>query len=267
MNIPPRHGYLGWALLWVLLPCLPIVILCALLFSDVYALAGFLQLLAFVTILVSGCLDIVALLQSVSAFTREFASGRLDLLRLTLLHEWSLVWAKHALALMRTRRFTLLVVGVRLSLLIGVMLYSVAQLPPGVRSTTAMLIQAFFVSLIFLIYLIEPFWRAEAMTALGIYLSAQNRSTSSTLLLAGFSLGAVWLGSLMVVGVASAGLALMASLLLSTLGYISFEGAMFLGLWFNLFFLVLLGSAIYGFYHLLERWCLRGAQRALKSAE
>ena len=64
-----------------------------------------------------------------------------------------------------------------------------------------------------------------------------------------------------------AGLALMASLLLSNIGYSSLDGALLFGLWFNLFFLLLLGSAIYGFYHLIERWCLRGALRRLKAFE
>ena len=40
-----------------------------------------------------------------------------------------------------------------------------------------------------------------------------------------------------------------------------------LGMWFNFLFLVLLCSAIYGFYHLIQRWCLRSALHRLRSID
>lgn len=262
---PPKHVWL-WMALWLSAPALIVFLVCAAFAADMYTLSAVAQIVFAVVILYGVYVDIACLLSSITSLNREVAQVKMDLLRLTPLHEAGIIAAKHGLSLARTRRLTLIMVGARLGLLAATLLYS--DLVYGVQGNWgAVIAQLGFVVLIFVIFLLEPFWRNEMMTALGIYVSSLNRSTTSTLLTTGFALGVVWLIGLMTVGVASAGLALMASLLLSNIGYSSLDGALLFGLWFNLFFLVLLGSAIYGFYHLIERWCLRAALRRLKAVE
>jgi len=260
---PPRRYWL-WTGLWLLLPALVVFLLCLSFAANPRALSGIAQLVLAGVLLYGVYVDIACLLNSMNALNREIGQAKMDLLRLTPLHEAGIIAAKHGLSLVRTRRLTLVMVGARFGLLAAILYFS--DLIFGVWGNwAAMLVQLAFLFLIFAIFLLEPFWRNEMMTALGIYVSSLNRSTTSTLLTAGFALGIVWLVGLMTVGIASAGLALMASLLLSNMGYSSLDGALLFGMWFNLFFMVLLGSAIYGFYHLIERWSLRRALQRLKT--
>lgn len=264
-NKPPKRVWL-WMILWLSVPALIVFLVCAAFASDMLSLSAVAQIVLAVVLLYGVYVDIACLLSAIHSLNREVAQVKMDLLRLTPLHEAGIIAAKHGLSLARTRRLTLIMVGARLGLLSATLLDS-AQMYDVMGNWGAIIAQLGFVLLIFIVFLLEPFWRNEMMTALGIYVSSLNRTTMSSLLTAGFALGVVWLIGLMTVGVASAGLALMASLLLSNIGYSSLDGALLFGLWFNLFFLVLLASAIYGFYHLIERWCLRGALRRLKAVE
>lgn len=262
---PSGRFWLSTAL-WFLVPAAAVLLVCLAFASNPRAVSGIGQLVLAAILLYGVYVDIACLLTSMNALNREVGQAKLDLLRLTPLHEAGIIAAKHGLSLVRTRRSTLMMAGARFGLLAAVLYFSDLFLGAW-GNWGAMLVQLAFVALIFAVFLLEPFWRNEMITALGLYVSSLNRSTTSTLLTAGFALGIVWLVGLMTVGVASAGLALMASLLLSNMGYSSLDGALLFGIWFNLFFMVLLGSAIYGFYHLVERWCLRRALQRLKSFE
>ncbi len=261
---PPRR-YALWSLLWLVLPIVVIVGVSLLLMRDWRTFSGLVQFMLAGVFLFGAYLDVASLLSSVNSVSRDFAQVKMDLLRLTPLHEAGIIAAKHALSLVRTRRLTLVLVGARVGVLAAAVMSDATLL--GVGQLLSAGLQLGLVALIFLVFVLEPFWRNEMITSLGIYVAALNRSSLSLLLTAGFSMGVVWVLSLMIVGVASFGLGLMASLLLSNVGYSSLDGSLLFGLWFNMFFLVLLASAIYGFYHLLERWCLRAALRCLKRAE
>jgi hypothetical protein len=266
---PVRFWRFLWA--WIVIPAALFVCVALLLAVVVnsFVLRSSLPILLLAILGFGLYCDISALLASINTLNRDFVTGRMDLLRLAPLTDAGLIAAKHALTLLRTRRITLMLVSLRLGLMGSALVYEYFW--GGIWFSGANLVvaglQLGLVLVIAFIFAVEPFWRVEMMTALGIYLSSLNRSQNSTLLLAGFSLGIVGLFSLMIVGMAGGGLMLMASLLLSNIGYSSFDASLMFGLWFNVFFLVLLSSAIFGFYHIIERWCLRHTFSRLRKAQ
>jgi hypothetical protein len=163
-----------------------------------------LYLFVFISIPVSGLLDFAALLLSLNSVTGDMVAGRWDLLRLTTLSTEGMVAAKHAISQTRCWRPMLMLVGTRLGIIaLVVLLLLLAAVAYGGTIQIRRLedIYYFFcIVVLCAVYVIEPYWRMKAMTAVGVAISALNRSTTSAMLGAFGSLIGMWILQVLVVG-------------------------------------------------------------------
>ena len=205
--------------------------------------------------LVGIVLDFMCMSASADAINSDVANGRWDLLRLTALNEQGILSAKHAISQLRCWRTILVMFGLRLGVsIVGLLLVFVPSLRYA-NFDAYSVVMLLIIGLMLAVYVLEPFWRARALTALGIYVSSLNRSSSGTFLTAFFALFIVWLLQSAVIGAAMFGVTWIAiGLSTATTAYVY---SLVFALCFNGIWLAILCSAIYGFYHLLEQWSLR----------
>lgn len=225
-----------------------------LVYTSIWGSEIYLVLLA-LTFFIGIVLDFMCMSASVDSINSDVASGRWDLLRLTALNEQGILTAKHAVSQLRCWRTVLVMFGLRLGVAIITLIFLVLPYLNNVSVDGYFFVTLFIVGLMLAVYVLEPFWRARALTAVGIFVSSLNRSTSATFLTAFFSLFIVWLLQSAVIGAAMFGITWIAlGLASASSGYMaSFLFSLcFTGVW-----LAILCSAIYGFYHLLEQWALR----------
>lgn len=218
------------------------------------------------SLLSGGLLDFSCLAASVGAISREISTGRWDLLRLTALNDSGLVHAKHAAAQARAWPRLMVIIGVRVALaVIGMVmvvgrqaetLNTIASVDFASERYVAMATTIVFTGLLATLYVIEPFWRVQAMTAFGVFISVRERHAPSALLSAFFGTLGIWLLQSIVFGAV-----LMGSGFLITFAVfqLSFSSALYFAICYNGVMICVFISAIYGFYHLIERWSLRRA--------
>lgn len=215
-------------------------------------------LMLMLSLLGGGVLDFISLFTSVSAISHEITSGRWDLLRLTALNDQGLVAAKQAAAQVRVWPRLMAFVGMRLALIVVGFLLLLRSFNLDV--SREQVLNSLFTSLalivLALIYLAEPFWRVQAMTALGILMSVRERHAATSLLWSGFSLLAIWLLQALVVGTVAIAVVL---LLVVSFSLLEGGGAHLLAVCYDSVMLAVFLSAIYGYNHLLERWSMRRA--------
>lgn len=172
-----------------------------------------LSITAFVSIAGAVLLDFICMVTSLNSIGMEFTRGRWDLLRLTPLRPDAIIGAKHVITQIRSWRAFMALLGAR----IATVLLALAQafVLPAVFDYYNPLadLGEFFVTEPFLstfvlvniviftvVYLIEPFWRMRAMTALGISLSARFRNLTTASLVALAAIGLVWLSQVVIMG-------------------------------------------------------------------
>jgi hypothetical protein len=146
-------------------------------------------------------LDFAAIVASVNGFSREVIAGRWDLLRLTPYTAGELLAVKHSAARLRVWRMTMLVSVIRLVVMILFLLttafnsvlygylFNIGELWAYLPALPAVLA-----------YLVEPIWRAQVMTLLGLMISIQVRNALSLTLAAVGAVLAFWVFQLLILG-------------------------------------------------------------------
>ena len=243
---------------------------------DSYALAS-VNLIAFASIFLDIILDFICLQGAAKTISGEIAAGRWDLLRLTALSESGIVRAKHAGVRLRVWRATLIVASVRVSTISLLLLGGL--IVPFILFGRGPLADNFFSGLIYepvvtilalvvvavtgVVYVVEPFWRARAMTALGMVLSAYIQSVPMALLAGLGVIFAVWLLQIIIVIALVLGLGIGLGTVFSPLMIGS--SALAVGLYL-LISCVITAVTIYGFYSLVQTWSLRRVWNRIQNA-
>ncbi|MBE2270022.1 MAG: hypothetical protein IAE80_17425 [Anaerolinea sp.] len=143
-------------------------------------------------------LDFVAVSASLGTISSDFTENRADLIRLTLIRPTQIVAAKRELARVRVFRMTARIMWLRLWIVV-MALAALAYLYFENMQNTAPVTPEVFIGtgLIILLtcatYIIEPYWRAQAITAAGVAVSARTRHGISATLNGGFTLIAFWI--------------------------------------------------------------------------
>ncbi len=158
-------------------------------------------LLFAVSILIDGFLDFACMVASVNGFSGEVIAGRWDLLRMTPLKAEEIIAVKHAAARIRVWRMTNVVFAIRLSwALLGLMTWWLNFGNRGEHLRLEHLFFYFTVLFVVMVYLMEPFWRAEVVTAIGLIISSRVRNGLSLSLSAIGAVMAFWIFQIVVIG-------------------------------------------------------------------
>jgi len=223
-------------------------------------------LLIFAAIGVNLILDFASTLSAVSSISGEIVAGRWDLLRLTALREEGIVNAKHAAAQVRAWRVMAVTVSSRLSIiLLGAFVFPFVPLimlgdssffsglgetfmrdPFGTLFAFAILITTL------IIYVVEPYWRMRAMTALGMVISSYVLNAPLAMLASLGAIFAVWLAQAVILAMLVFGL----GFLLSPTIFLYSASSTF-GFLYILIAAGVTAATIYGFYTLVQNWSLR----------
>ncbi len=227
------------------------------------ASADFTLLLLAVSLLAALALDYTSMSAALRSINSEVVSGRWDLLRLTALSGAQIVAAKHGAAQVRVWRVMALIVGlqivVSLTIICGVLLLLIrdqflAYFVPS-ELATAVTGQLMLVAGC-IVFVIEPFWRMRAVTALGVAISARAHHPTSAVLSATGAVAALWLTQ----GLVALALAFGVTTLVLPLAVLemTFNALVFCA---PLIFLVVSSATVYGFYSVVQTWSLRRAER------
>lgn len=211
-------------------------------------------------------LDFSSMLAALSAISGEKLAGRWDLLRLTALREEGIVNAKHAVAQVQAWRAMAVTVSTRVAtIILGLIIFpflplfllgddgffsslrdSLIQEPFGTLFGFAVIV------LTLTVYIIEPYWRMKAMTALGMVISSYILNTPLATLAGIGAIFAVWLVQIVIAAMLVFGL----GFLISPTIFLYSSSAAF-GLIFVLIAAAITAATIYGFYSLVQIWSLR----------
>lgn len=228
-------------------------------------------------VLLDAILDFVCLQGAVKTISGEVTAGRWDLLRLTALSDRGIVRAKHAGARLRVWRATMIVASVRAAA-VNLLLFNVLILPYlvfGENSSAAGLIDSLIsdpfgtlltfagIGITFVVYIVEPFWRAQAMTALGMVLSAYIQSVPLALLAGLGVILAVWLVQVIIVIALVVGLGIGLGAVFSPL---LFGSSLFVFALYLMVACLVTALTIYGFYMLVQTWSLRRVWNRIQNA-
>ncbi|MDX2139829.1 MAG: hypothetical protein SF123_17215 [Chloroflexota bacterium] len=223
--------------------------------------SNILSLFLFLSIPLGALLDFVAMLLSFNSITGDMVAGRWDLLRLTSLSTEGMIAAKHAISQTRCWRPMLMLVGTRLGILAlgGILLMLAAySYGGGIQLRRLEEFYTFFCIIVLCaVYVIEPYWRMKAMTAVGVAISALNRSTTSAMLGAFGSLVGAWILQVLVVGVS---MYVTSRLMFNS----SFSGTIVVMCNITLLIAVFIGT-LYGFFRFTEQRALERALARLRN--
>lgn len=212
-------------------------------------------------------LDVASVLASVNTINRERENGHWSLIRLTNLNRLTVMQAKHALAQESTVRVLVLVINLRIALVVLFGLFSVFVELPFEQQTNLELFQQalaedraetlFGIATLFVflsIYIVEPIWRMQAVTAIGTAISARIANATQSLLGGLASIAFMWI---------SQGMLIMAFLtLLFIVGRRVSVPNPIMGWVVTLSIVGLIGILIFAYYRLVAGWGLRRAVRA-----
>lgn len=184
-------------LMFLLVTCIAMVI-AYLAVRDVYPVdeilvVGFFTLLAIValTYYTEFIIDIASLGFSIGLVNREVIANRLDLLRLAVGDESSVVRAKHGVAVVRTWRLAVVWIVMRIMVLLILLIFACLFLyivwmteVPVLSAWQPALGWAIVGIFVLPFVLIEPVWRLRLLSALGVAISARVHSRTSSVLAA-----------------------------------------------------------------------------------
>ena len=207
------------------------------------------------SVLAGLAVDFRAMTAGVPVISSEITSGRYELIRLTTVSPVQVIVSKYALARVRAWRITARVMWARALLaVLGLALLVWLWFSTGVGATPFDLLYAGGLLLVgacaAVVFVIEPYWRMKAITALGVALSARVINGVSATLASALALLAFWFVQLV-------GVVALTFLLSSTLIFIAFGGVVLLVL--VPLALGVLGAVVYGFYSMIQRISLRHA--------
>lgn len=223
-------------------------------------------LLVFASIGVNLLLDFASTFSGLKSINSEVSAGRWDLLRLTALREEGIVNAKHAAAQVRAWRMMAVTVSIRgVSIILGLFIFAIVPLLvlrdgsffTGVgqtllREPLGTLLAFITLVLTLVVYVVEPYWRIKAMTALGMVVSSYVLNTPLATLAGVGAIFAVWLAQIIIVAMLVFGL----GFLLSPTIFL-FSSNVAFSILYGLVAAVITAATIYGFYTLLQNWGLR----------
>lgn len=217
-------------------------------------------------------LDFSSLTAGMNAINRDMVAGRWDLLRLTMLPERQILMAKHSITQVRAWGMVVWISGMRsLSLLILLGLAFVDPPYPGARSPVESVLRAFIdepiLSLLValgtlgfvIVYLLEPFWRFQSMTAMALSVSAGRNPTNSILMGLGAILG-VWISQAVIAVALGYAMFLVAQFISFILRpayyYDNYELMNFIGIFGAMIACFVAGAVIFTYYSILQRFNL-----------
>jgi hypothetical protein len=221
------------------------------------------RLIVAFSLILSLLLDYRCMTTAVGSINGEIAARRWDLLRLTALENPQIVAAKYGATQVRVWRLMVLIIGSRLaaaltfglSMFLDVLTgYGWNTQPRGAVISTLIgqAVLVFFAAL----FIIEPFWRMRAVTALGMAISARARERATSVLAAVGVLAAFWL----VQGIIITAMVFAVSVILLPLGVVEYSVNRLI-ICAPLLFVVVLLATVYGFYSAVQAWSLRYAER------
>ncbi|GAB4525193.1 MAG: hypothetical protein OHK0046_40740 [Anaerolineae bacterium] len=215
--------------------------------------------------------DVVAVVVSISTVRRTQVSNNTDLMRLTSLSSTAQITAKHGIAQLLSWRVMLVAVGVRCGLMIIYTLqaaYIALNDAPGALVMTSrlgsdlleLLLDVVLFVLLNGVYILEPFWRLRAMTALGINTTSRANHPNQAFLTGFGGMAAIWAGVIALV--------VMEYMVVLVAGRFFFDRLDSIPQAVFQFILPLslvpIAVSIFLYYHLLTRWMLRRAMRAVE---
>lgn len=177
----------------------------------------------FASIAANLLLDLVCIIVGLNTVNRDIIDGRWDLLRLTPLSAEQIFAAKHAVVQIRAWRMTSVIFAMRFTsvLIVLITFFFIADsrgktgfalVLDGLHNDVATLITLFGTLPLFaFFYLIEPFWRMRAMTAVSVWVSRHTNVVAA--LTEGFG----W-----IVGLAISQAMIMAAILYALFRFIDF---------------------------------------------
>lgn len=172
-------------------------------YMDRLAISGdFIGLLFLASIALDILLDFVCLWFTVDSIDKSANPMKWDLLRLTTTRLEVIVAAKHALAQVRAWRVMALIIGLRLSIVFLVCCHFILleQVDWGqILSDINVWIGLITLIIFALVYVIEPYWRMQAMTALGLGHSARFGNPAMVILVGTGKVLAVWIEQVIVI--------------------------------------------------------------------
>lgn len=237
-------------------------------FPDEWFLAytqGYWGVALFISVAANLVIDFGGMAAGAGAISSEIAAGRFDLIRVSLLRPGQIVVGKYVLAQVKAWRDTVRVMWLRLVVVVGgigiaawtVLAGRLAQTGSG-QSAFDGLFPYLLSSVAGALFIIEPYWRMKAVTAIGVAVSARSLSGMGATLATGLAVLAFWFGQLVIF----AGL----MFCLSTSAWIVFLGEAALAVCAPLF-AVGIGAVIYGFYSIVQQASLRHAAWRLATME
>lgn len=180
--------------------------------GDVFGGTGTVVTIAILAAVGAGWLmDFACVFAAFNSIRGRVNSAHWDLLRLTPMQRETIIEAEYSVAQARAWRSLSMVLGLRIAALV-LLLAQVLLLPPAIEraggqvynSTYAdpglFLIVVGFI-LFFAVYLVEPFWRMRAVTALGLAVAALFRGIIPAALTAFALLVAMWIAQVVIMGV------------------------------------------------------------------
>ncbi|MBN8638254.1 MAG: hypothetical protein J0M07_23280 [Anaerolineae bacterium] len=141
--------------------------------------------------------DFRSIAAGVPVISEEIVSGRYELIRLTSISPVDVIVAKYAVARVRAWRTTARLMWARALLAVfGLVLIAWQWFTTGVGSTVFDLLYAGAALVVgtcgAVVFVLEPYWRMKALTALGVAISARALSGVSAPLASGLALLAFW---------------------------------------------------------------------------
>jgi hypothetical protein len=138
---------------------------------------------------------------SVNSFSGEVIAGRWDLLRLTPYTANDLLAVKHSAARLQVWRMTMVVVDVRLNVIILFLLtYALNNLLDGYAFEIGQILTYLPYLPLLIAYIVEPIWRAQLVTLLGLTISIRLRHTVSLMLTAIGTILTLWIAQPLILG-------------------------------------------------------------------
>ncbi len=201
-------------------------------------------------------LDFTSILASVNLILKDRKNEHWNLITLTTLNRDEVITAKHLLAQMRVWRFTLVIIGLRCSLVVlelGINVWDSIYLGRNILATMFVDSVLIFLTICMgvVVYILEPLWRMRAVTGVGMMISARLRSLQMAILTGMGGLLLMWMGQGITMYLYAA--------FTATLTRNMWRGGLTADLMLTILLVMGLGLVIFGFYWLMRLLALRGA--------
>lgn len=164
-----------------------------------------------ISLLSNFLLDMRCMIAGLGSISTEIISGRWDLLRLTLLRMEYMVEAKHAVAQVRSWRWMVIIVSLRATSIILVLLQAfVLPLILGAGFSSYAFSSLFTpfnlyifvgIGILAAVWIVEPYLRMRALTALSLALSARIHNLTYAFLAAFVAIVLVWISQIIIIAV------------------------------------------------------------------